>query len=148
MADPATYRDATEDESAKVLTAAKAYIGTGYEAIGYCSGFVCKAIRDSVNSTFPTNGTVSYFSTYPGLRKLKDDEDGRGGDVLMWGATHMGFYDPSPPKGVNQTYTALTAMGIPGRPNNPGVAYGSPDWFNPHPPGLWRVQVQSVQGSQ
>jgi hypothetical protein len=148
MGDAAIYRDATEDEGAQILTAARVYIGTGYEAIGLCSGFVCKSIRDSVNGTFPVNGTVSYFSTYPGLRKLSASEEGRAGDVEMWGGIHMGFYDPSPPKGVNQTYTALTAMGIPGRPKNPGVAYGSPDWFNPQPPGLWRVQIQSVPGAK
>jgi hypothetical protein len=144
MGDPITYRDATEAESAQVLKAARAYLGTSYETIGFCDGLVCKAIRDSVNKTFPLHGTVGFLIKDPGLRLLSADETERAGDVMVWGTNHMGFLDPNPSAGVPKNYTALSARGRPGGKNNPGVAYGLPEWFHPQPATFWRVRVPCI----
>jgi hypothetical protein len=135
------YRDVTDDESRRILVAARTDIGKGYEEIGKCSGFVCKAIR-TINIHCPTNGFVKTLTVDQKLlRRLSEEESPRAGDVMVFEDSHMGFYDPLPPKGVNQLYKLLSAMGKPGRKNNAGVNYGLPAWFNPQPPFYMRAMV-------
>jgi hypothetical protein len=135
------YRDVTDDESRRILVAARTDIGKGYEEIGMCSGFVCKAIR-TVNVHCPTNGSVSTLTGNKNLlRRLLEEESPRAGDVMVFKDTHVGFYDPLPPKGVSQIYKFLSARGSPGRKNNAGVSYGDPTWFNPLPPFYMRAMV-------
>ena len=134
------YRDATEDESRRVLDAAKKLIGTDYMKVGQCTGLVCQAIR-AVNIHFPVNGPVSVISANQGLRALGANETPRAGDVMVWRGTHMGIYDPNPPANVARAYTVLSARGTPGGKNNAGVSYGLPSWFHPGAPVYMRVMV-------
>jgi len=135
------YRDVTDDESRQILVAARNYIGKGYEEIGMCTGLLCKAIH-TVNVHCPANGLVSTLTGDKNLlRRLLEEESPRAGDVMVFKGSHVGFYDPLPPKGVSQLYKLLSAMGMPGRKNNLGVSYGLPAWFNPQPPFYMRAMV-------
>jgi RHS repeat-associated protein len=118
------FQESTPAQSQSVLNAAASHLGTGYESIGRCTGLVCASIRQSgLNPGFQKNGTVSDVVQNPGLKSISASA-ARTGDVIVFGTSHMGVYDPAHAGGR----TVLSAQGRPGQ-QQPGVKFGDPLWF-------------------
>lgn len=132
-------RDATPNESASVLAAAKKYLGKPYFAdageksnptSGFdCSGLVWYAISKEGGFTFDYKSS-NHLAMYPMLRRLQiPPEQLQAGDIMLF-ASHVGFYDPSPPKTGKVLFSATSH----------GVRYEDPKYWGAAV-GYFRLRV-------
>lgn len=124
------YRDATPEESKRVLEKATVYKDAPYKWGGSssagidCSHLIWKAINDALpNAKFQFADTAGIASS-PGLRKLSGEETPVSGDVILFKG-HVGLYDANPP---TPGRTLFSAEGDVNKPT-PGVTWGKPEWF-------------------
>ncbi len=138
------YRDATPQESARILEEAQKYEGTPYSYGGDsktgidCSHLVWRAINKGLPEAKFQYAVVADTPKSPSLRELKSGEAPVAGDVLVF-SHHSGFYDPSPPAD-KMGCTLYSARGDQDN-SGPGVTWGKSAWFPPGTPRYFRVRV-------
>jgi hypothetical protein len=139
----AGYRDATLQESKRILEEAQKYEGTPYSYGGDsktgidCSHLVSRAINAALpGAKFQYIDTAGLPSS-PGVRELKSGEIAVAGDIILFDS-HVGFYDANPPPG-KPGEVLYSARGSRSKPE-PGVTWGKPGWFVGRP-RYFRVRV-------